>query len=252
MLAFVAIVGTAYAQIPLQPTAPGQPVVTPDMPGNWQRTNLSFGLNTYTGDQDSQQLMAQLNSTLQFGRFESDMFGNFGVSRSEGQHQTNQEEVDWAYRYSLKKKSNWFAMVHTWYEHDEISGIDFRGAIGPGIGVHAINSQNMRVTFETGFAATTEEQVHDQRYVAWFFDPSIRWNISKKVDFQQKLNIRQNLTDHNDVRVYTNADITYAITQRVGIGFGLTIDYDRVPVVGHRKTDVQTATTFMVALGKQQ
>ncbi len=231
--------------------APGGPVAAP-VPNNWERTNVSFGLNTYTGDTDSQQLMTQLNSTVELGRLESDMIGNVGIAQSEGQHQSNQEELDWAFRYTLRPSSHWFAMIHTWYEHDETAGIDFRGAIGPGVGIHAIDNKKMRLTLEGGLAATTEEQVHDQRYVAVFFDPSLRWNITKLLNLQHKTNFRFNTRDHRDVRIYTNEDLTLAITKRVGIGFGFTIDFDNQPVVGHRKTDIQTATTLTVALGRQQ
>ena len=220
--------------------------------GHWERTNISFGFSTYSGDQDTAQLMSQVNSTIEFGLLESDAIANIGLSHSEGQHLTNQEELDWAFRRSWKLTNPWFLMLHTWYEHDETAGIDFRGSIGPGFGVHAVDNKTMRVTLEGGIAATSEQQVHDQTYAAIFFNPSIRWQMNKKVTLQHKTNFIWNTRDHQDVRVYTQGDINFSVTQRVGVGVSFTIDFDNVPVAGHHKTDVQTATNLTIALGKQQ
>ncbi|MEO8033721.1 MAG: DUF481 domain-containing protein, partial [Acidobacteriota bacterium] len=198
------------------------------------------------------QVMAQLNSTVQFDRLESDAIGNLGLNHVKGQHVTNQEELDWAFRFTRHKSDRWFSMIHTWYEHDISSGIDFRGAIGPGIGMHIMDNATARLTLEGGVCATAERQVRDQNYPALFIDPSVRWNITKKTSLQQKLNLRFNMRDRNDVRMYTQGDLRYALTQRVGVGLSLTIDHDNVPVEGHRKTDIQTSTNLTIGLGRPQ
>lgn len=237
------VAGTTPAQEP-------QPAAQPAAPERWERTNISFGLSTYSGDVNSVQLSAQVNSTLKFTRLEWDAIGNFGLSRSDGQRDLRQEELDWAFRYSLKPSSHWFAMLHTWYEHDEIAGVDLRAAAGPGLGVHAIDTEIVRLTFEGGLAATTERQEVDHEFVAFFFDPSLRWMIGKKITLQQKANLRYNLEESDDVRLYFQSDVNFAITERVGVGFGVTVDFDDRPVRGHKKTDVQTSTRLTIGLGR--
>ena len=247
--AFAALIlmmaGTAAAQ-----EAAPKPAAAPAAQDRWQRTDISFGLSTYSGDANSVQVISQVNSTLQFNRLEWDVIGNVGFNHSDGQRDLHQEEYDGAFRYKLEPSSHWFGMLHTWYEHDEISGVDLRAAAGPGLGVHAIDKDHIRLTLEGGLAATTEKQEVDRDYIAFFFDPSLRWAIGKKITLQQKMNFRYDIEEKDDVRVYWQSDLNFAVTQRVGVGFGVTVDFDNIPVQGHKRMDVETSTHLTIALGR--
>jgi putative salt-induced outer membrane protein YdiY len=154
------------------------------------------------------------------------------------------EEVDWAFRITGKdpKKQRWFPMIHTWAEHDELPGIDYRLAAGPGIGMHVRDDSKMRVTLEGGFAYTDERQIHPQKFATLFFDPSVRWTINQKTSLQEKVNFRYNAERSRDVRVHSESDLNVQMTQRVSLSFSVTLDFDNEPVQGHKKFDMQTST----------
>lgn len=249
---YCAILIMLAAALPSLGQAAPPPSLSPTGPwptGPWDQTSISFGLSTYSGTINSTQFTAQLNSTFRRGRTESEALGNVGFLRARGQRLSSQGELDWALRFAPRDpKGRLFSVIHTWFERDENSGIDFRGSVGGGVGTHLINNAKTRLTLEGGVAATTEKQVVDKNYPELFFDPTLRSHLSSSATVQEKLYFRYDLHNQTDVRVYSDSGLNFQITKRVGIGLHLVLDFDNEPVRDRKKLDIQSSTNLLFTI----
>jgi putative salt-induced outer membrane protein YdiY len=237
MSALAAALCTVLSGIAQAQQQPAQPD-----PNLWEQTSLSLGFQTYHGGSDSVSLNIAVDWLEQFEKLENEAVVNINLSQSEGSSLYQSEDLNWALRLTpAHAKRRWFPMAHVWFEHDEIAGVDFRGTAGPGIGIHLIDTAETRLTLEGGFARTVEKQIEDVSYNTIFFDPTWRWNINKKARLKSKLSLNLNGTEGGDVRLHSETDLNYQITQRVSLQNSVKIDYDNHPVPGHEKTDIQTS-----------
>ena len=249
MVKMLTIAAAIYAL--MVSTANAQQAAPPRDPNRWEQTSLSFGFQTYNGSSDSLSLNAAVDWLEQFEKVENDAMLNVNLSRSEGSSIYQSEDLNWAVRLTpANGKRRWFPMVHLWFEHDEISGVDFRGTAGPGIGSHLINTRNVRLTLEGGVGRTIEKQVEDVSYNTFFFDPSLRWNINKKTRLKSKVSLNLNSEEGGDVRLHTETDLNFQLTQRVSLQNSVKVDFDNHPVPGHEKTDVQTSINVSFSIYK--
>jgi len=227
----------------------GQTATTPTEEGYWENTSIKVGINTYSGDTDSTNLTIHADWNACVGLLESDF--DFDSSFHTALHTDfiDQQKLDWALRRKFRPHSKWFAMVHTWAEHQESKGIDLRVAIGPGIGVHLIDNKRTRVTLETGVALTREEHDDgvDQDYTAIFFDGNWDWVINERTKLDHDTKFRLNTDDTDDLRIYSETDLSYQITKTVlALTVGVVLSYDARPVRGHKEMNVETHTMLKI------
>jgi putative salt-induced outer membrane protein YdiY len=223
----------------------------PPPSNSWEQTSISLGLQTSSGESTYIALNSAIDWCEQYTHVESDMTANASVSQSEGSRIFDAEGVDWPIRWTpVNRKNRFFPMMHLWFEHGEVSGIDFRGAAGPGIGSHVIDNAKMRLTLEAGFARTIEKQIADSDYNTIFVEPTFRWNINKKVSLKNKVASSFNMENRDDIRLHSETDLNFQLTQMVSVSNSVIVDYDSDPVRGHRNTYVQTSINLSISIYK--
>ena len=217
--------------------------------GYWENTSIKLGLNTYDGDNDSISFSAHADWNAHVSLLESDLDFDAGFQKSRGQEHIDQQKLEWTLRRLFRRDSKWFMLVHTWGEHNQSTGIDRRMAIGPGVGLHLIDNKKTRVTLEGGVAITTER--HDDGvsddYTALFFHPSWNYVINDRASIDHDTDARWNSDESDDIRIYSETDLTYQITKKVfALSVGVVVNYDARPVRNHKRTNIETHTTLKI------
>lgn len=226
-----------------------QTAKTPTEEEYWENTSIKVGFNTWHGDTDATSLIIHADWNACVGLMESDLDFDSSFHIARRTDFIDQQKLDWALRRSFRPHSKWFAMVHSWVEHNDSTGIDLRTAIGPGIGIHLIDNKKTRVTLEGGVAFTAEKEADgvDQDYTAIFFDPSWNWVINDRAKIDHDTKFRLNADDTDDLRIYSETDLTYQITKTVlALAVGVVINYDARPVRNHKDLNYETHTMLKI------
>ncbi|HUJ13275.1 MAG TPA: DUF481 domain-containing protein [Thermoanaerobaculia bacterium] len=216
---------------------------------SWHETRFSLGFNSYSGDSSSISFSTRLNSKAVKDRRESELDVEGDFSKSGGRTFVDREWVEWAVRDRFSADRRVYAMVHTWIEHNQTSGIDFRGTVGPGVGTYVIDRDREKFMIEGGLAICREIQTQNSTFPLIYFDPQLQLAVTPQSWLQTYLEARANLEDHNDVRLYSETSFNTQITQRIGIQIGGRIDFDNQPVRRHKKTVIQTYTMVSLSFG---
>jgi hypothetical protein len=225
---------------------------TPTEIGYWDTTHIRVGLETHTGNVESTNFTADADWNRTVGLLESRFDFDSSWWKAHDTRILEKQRAEWELRRLLRRHSRWFVLVDTSAEHHETNGINLRTAVGPGIGVHAVDTRRTRFTMEAGAQWTHERHNNGftDSYAAAFFDEAFLHHITDHVLLDHETRFRWNLNDTRRMHIYSETDVDFRITKAVYFSTGIIINYAAVPVKNHRKTDVETKTVLKIRFGR--
>lgn len=247
-LAILLLAGATLAT-PLE--AQTSTTATPTEEGYWQTTWIRFGLETHRGNSDSTFFTGDMDWNTNIGLLESRFDFDSSWAKTDRRKFVEQQKLEWTLRRLFRPHSRWFYLIHSWADHHELSGIDLRTAIGPGVGVHLIDTKKMRFTMEGGPQWVREKHNNGRResFGALFFNPTLTWHITDHIDLDHDMMFRKNLTEGGDFFIYSETDVDYRLTKVWFLSTCLIINYDADPVRGHKRMDIETKTAIKIKFG---
>lgn len=218
-------------------------------PGS-EQISAQFGFSSAHGNSDSFSLNASVDWNENVGRFENELDFNTYVSESIGESTslTDQQSLDWTIRDAFGKATSrrWFLLVHTGGERNDYAGVSFRGILGPGFGRHIVDRPNLRVTLEGGVAAAWEKPTTGPttEFAMPFFHPMMHWQVAKNTSFSQTFEFELNGEDTGDLRINSDTELNFQVTQRISIQPGIKVNWDNRPTAGADSLDIVTQTSI--------
>lgn len=232
---------------------PAQPPAQQPPPSDlWEQLTIGLGFQLYSGDQDAVAFGVNVDWSEQFRRIELELSGNANVTHAKGDTTHHAESMNWALRWLAEGRtdSRLYPMVHIWYQHDEVAGVDLRATGGAGVGSHLMETTAVKLTLEGGVGATTERLTGaaDKSYASLFVVPRLQSQLGQRAMLKSHLLTELNASDGGDVRLQHQTDFNVQITPRVGLQNSLIVSYDREPVPGHQPTNVQMTVNVAFSL----
>jgi hypothetical protein len=246
-LATILVLGGAMLATPLEAQTP-----TPTELHYWDTTYIRFGLETHTGNVESTNFTGDADWNRTVGLLESRFDFDSSWWKAHGTKILEKQRAEWELRRLLRPHSRWFALLDSFAEHHETNGIKLRTAVGPGLGVHAVDTKKNRFTLESGAEWTHERHNNGftDSYAAAFFDEALLSHLTDHVLLDHDTRIRWDLSDTKKWHLYSETDLDFRITRIVYFSTGIIINYSAVPVKDHHKTDVETRTVLKIRFGR--
>lgn len=226
-------------------------------PGS-EQLSAQLGLNSSHGNSESVSVSAGVDWNENVGRLEQELDFNSYVSKSlgGGGHLSDSQHLDWTIRYGLGSATTrrWFALAHVAGDRNEYAGVGFRAITGPGFGRHIIERTNMRVTLEGGVASAWERKTgggDTSQFVMPFFHPMMHWDFSKVGYLSQVVEFEFNGEDSGDVRINSDTELSFRITERISLRPSIRVNWDNQPMNGAKALDVITQTSLSYSFYKQ-
>jgi hypothetical protein len=220
--------------------------------GYWDTTYIRVGLETHTGNVQSTNFTADADWYRSVGLLESRFDFDSTWWKAHGTKILEKQRADWELRRLLRPHSRWFVLLDSLAEHHETNGINLRTAIGPGIGVHAVDTHKTRFTMETGAQWTHERHNSGftDSYAAAFFYEGLQLRLTDHLFLDHDTKFRWNLENTKQMHIFSETDVDYRITRAVFFSTGIIINYAAVPVKDHKRTDVETRTLLKIRFGR--
>lgn len=219
--------------------APAEPSPSPDqkLKGPWD-AEISLGANLSSGNNDSSRLNTEFKAIR---KTEIDKL-TFGLSGEVGQNEsvTNAQRIEGVTDYQRDFSETWYWYTNAKGEHDDIAGLDYRTAIGPGLGWHAISTDTMILDFEGGPTWVAEKLrgeslAHSIRLrLAEHFE----WQFSSFAKLYQDLEFLANAQDVEDWLLNAEIGVESDLTRTLSLRVSAENRYDNQPAPGRLKNDL--------------
>lgn len=166
-------------------------------------------------------------------------------NESEGEKTAEAEYLNGQYDYFLTPHT--YSLYYLGVERDEFAGFDYRVTGRVGIGHELIESERNLFVVEAGLDYVYEEKEPEaENYPAARLYGKYIHNFTERASFRQDVEVLQNLSDTEDLRVNTLTAVEVALNSYLSLKFALTGKWDAQPVEGNRELDYFTETALVV------
>ncbi len=206
-------------------------------PVKWT-TNLSTSIAGSEGNSE--------NFNFNFGAFvkrrsENDRttFGAEYLFEQDGDETTQDEwYADLQYDYFFSKKFFWFTSVR--FEQDDLSDLDLRFILSPGVGYQWVESDKLNFSTEAGLAFIHESFSEGESNneitlrLGYHFDK----NLFSKLKFFHDLKLFPAISDPSNLYLITSAGLRTQITENFYSEAKVSIEHDTTPADDAEETDL--------------
>ena len=159
----------------------------------------------------------------------------------------NNVRADVSYKHLLNERL--YLGAGTNFLHDNVSDIQYRAVIKPGLGYFVVKEDDLKLSFEAGPGYVFERVGHqDNDYLAPYVADRLDWTISKTAKFYQAAELLFDVDDSDNRLLTTEVGIEAALTSSVSIVTAIRDIYDNVPAEGRERNDLALITALKVAL----
>lgn len=214
-------------------------------------TSINAGFNMTRGDQDT--VLFELGGEI--FRPWGDQSLNVSASYAYGQTETDEEDITTQdnstarIRYEKKLKDPLFAFAEAETLQDQISAIEYRLTIGPGLGTELITKEDLVLAVEVGVVWLMEEvdEVSDDE-AAFRLGQSFEWDISENASLTQSVNYLRELSDENGEIVTARITCESILTGNLSLRLDLRNRYESEPAEGKEKNNLTFTAGISVKL----
>lgn len=173
----------------------------------WQKNELDLGLDGAYGEADGVRNTANAHAFAQYNRLFSERL--YGLLRIDGLH-------------------------------DDVSDVQYRATVSPGIGYYLIKNTNTFLRFETGPAFVWERVAGvDDEYVALRFAERFETQLNERVKLWQFLEWLPSVEDFEDGVVNGEVGIDAGLTKKLSLRTIVQDTYDSTPAPGLKHNDLK-------------
>lgn len=154
--------------------------------------------------------------------------------------ETTQDEwyTDLQYDYFFSKKFFWFTSVR--FEQDDLSDLDFRFILSPGVGYQWVERDDLNFSTEAGLAYIHESFSEGESNneltlrLGYHFDK----NLFSKLKFFHDLKLFPAFSDPSDIYLITSAGLRTQITENFFTEAKMSVEHDTSPADDAEETDL--------------
>lgn len=205
--------------------------------GNSDTTTLTFSTRT---ERKTPRNKISIYSTSLFAR-----------NSTSGVAETTANAIRGGTRYDVDLSRNLFTFGFIDLEFDEFQRLDFRNALGGGLGWHMRNTD--RIVFDVfGGGAFNQEFFHDnvtRRSAEALIGQELSYQLLKEIDFSERIAFFPNLSDGGEYRLQFDASLSTELSQWFAWHITLSDRFLTDPLPGVKKNDVLLSTGVRFSFG---
>jgi putative salt-induced outer membrane protein YdiY len=219
---------------------------------NGVKTTLSLGATFTDGNSETMQANASLVTEGEkegLGSLRAGLEGNYGESTVDGKDETTVENAR-AFANARKTLSaRTFASLNADALYDDIARVDYRAALGPGLGVYLLKNEKTSLTVEAGPSYVWEEvaDVSDD-YLALRFAERCEHALSDTARVWQSLEFMPTSDDFDDYLLNAEIGVEAALNTHMNLRLVLQNKYDSTPGPALEKSDTALVAGLSVSL----
>jgi putative salt-induced outer membrane protein YdiY len=224
------------------------------------RASLALGLNATDGN--ARQLTANATLTVDYRKaaieFSYLAEGNYGEAETTADDGTTATKTTIRNARSTSNlKYRWtgaYLYIDTATMKDDIAGIEYRWAMGPGIGYFLLDGEATRLTLETGITYIRESLAADDGTETKDDIPALRiahlleHAFSPTAKFWESVEFLPDLEDTDAYLVNVEVGVEAALTQLGALRTVLQNKYDSVPPTGRESNDLSIVASLVFKL----
>lgn len=230
--------GMAFAQ-GSQPTSTEAPKKV-----RWE-SEIALGLTLTSGNTDTVMLTADARTQ----RKKHPTEWSFGLSASYGEvEDVKSTELLRGYgQFNRLFGEYWFGYLRADGLHNDITGVDYRFTVGPGLGRYLIKRTQTTLRVEAGGTFLWERVAGIEKdYVAVRFAERFEHKISDRVRMWQSAEFLPAVEDWSDYVLNMEAGIDSALSKSLSLRVYLQDIYDSKPAPGRKPNDLRLVSALVV------
>jgi putative salt-induced outer membrane protein YdiY len=244
-----AVEETAKVPAPAEPQAPpAGGAGSAEPPKNW-KGNIQFGYASTSGRQDTHNanLSAEAVRESQGTRWTLDAAARYGAT--DGKKNVDAQEASAKLDLFLSSRVYWYWDIGAL--RDSVNLIDFRLSPGLGVGRKFFTSKKVLLEGEIGITEMWERHIlssgekESESELHARIASRFVWKLKPGSELMEEIEIFPGLTSDEELRYRSNSRLTAALTERLSLAAGFTVDYDGNPPQDVPKTSTNASTGFI-------
>ena len=219
--------------------------LTPKPPQHWHG-DLQAGLDLIYGAKDQRTYYGRGNVTYTQGRFRNIIDVNGSYGKTEGVLSANR--VDGSIKTDFELGPRVYVYDSAGAGYDEVRKIDFRYAVGPGLGYHLLKLTNFVVNTEAGVNYQAEYRQDDSTTENFYLRlaEQVVWKINTRLSLDEKFEMFPRVEDYSQYRFRLEGSLKYHLNQSLFLSLTLLDQYDTSPAPGVPQNDMQIRSSIGV------
>jgi putative salt-induced outer membrane protein YdiY len=142
-----------------------------------------------------------------------------------------------------------FALVDGSVRHDDIALIDYRAALGPGLGVYVVKTDKRELSLEAGPSYVWEKvDGATDDYLALRFAQRYTCQVLPNAKLVQSLEYVPEAEDFDNYLLTAEAGVEAAMSERLGLRMVVQNKYDNTPAAGAERNDLSVIAGLSLTL----
>jgi len=223
-------------------SARGQSAPTTTEAPEWN-TTAALGLSISSGNTENTLLNAVLLTSRKWEKNEVDLGLDASYGESDGVRNTANAHAFAQYNRLFTEK--FYGLLRVDGTHDDISDVQYRFTVSPGVGYYVFKSTNSFLRFETGPGFVWERVAGvDDNYVTLRVAERYETQINDRVKLWQYIEWLPNVEDFMDGVINAELGVDSSLTKKLSLRAYVQDTYDSTPAPGLKHNDVK----FIMAL----
>ena len=214
----------------------------------WVR-QLSAGLILTSGNNDSLTVTGGLSieKETDVDKFRAFLNGAYGETEKDGTN-TQFIRAGVGYQKDFSKFAYWYAAIGL--DHDEISNLDFRLNVGPGVGFHLVKTEAVELNVEAGLAYYHEKYsvptTASEDTLRARIGESFTYKFAQGAKFYQTAELASDVSDTENYIFNFEAGVESTLTDNMKVRLSFLDRYVALPPVGVEENDIQVTSSIVV------
>jgi len=232
--------------VPQEPPKAEQP--SPVGPKKW-RGKVRFGYSSTSGREDTQNANLNVDAVRETEKTRLTLDGAARYGWTNVADTANAQEASGKVDVFFKPRT--YAYWNLGLFRDRVNLIDLRTSSGLGAGRKFVTGERVSLEGELGVSAMWEKTAppspEENSETEWFVRVAGRfdWQLGKGAEFSEDIELYPGLSSEGEFRFRSITQLTTAVTQRLSLAAGFTIDYDNDPPEGAPRTSTNATTGFI-------
>lgn len=200
--------------------------------GKW-KGSARVGLDAIVSTTDQQDYSGHLqfvyerpyaSNAKKFFRNTSDFDGEY--QRTDGEESANHADATDKSDFDIGKTAYGYALFGIGY--DDMQKINFKYQIGPGAGIHLIQSKNFTINAEGGmdYSKQFRQDVSDLETLSFRLGEDFTWKIMKNLKLTENLAFYPNIQNDGQFRNNFTSTLSYGFWKNLSLNLTARDDYD--------------------------
>jgi putative salt-induced outer membrane protein len=219
------------------PTAPATPTDT-----GWI-TSASFGLTLAEGNTDTMLTVGNLITSRKWGHNELDLGIDGTYGETDGDISAN--NIHGFSQYNRLVTERAYGLLRVDALHDDISDVQHRVTLSPGVGYYLIKNTNTFLRVEAGPGFVLERVAGDNdSYVTLRLGERFEHTLNERVKLWQSVEWLPAVDDFGDYVLNAEIGLDTSLTKKLSLRTFVQDTYDSTPAPGLEKNDVKLVVSI--------